>query len=351
MHRRNWAVALMLAAGIAAAPGLAKTLKQDTGPAEYPPASYTGRQYVDSRGCVYIRAGYAGQVTWVPRVGRSRQVLCGFQPTFANAAPQPAPVASPAPVAKPAPQAPAPKRVVRTAPAPLAKPAPQPKQAVRTGAPACPGASALSSRYINDGSQYPVRCGPQAEDPRGAVIVRPGSRMAVSPGAMPVRPAPLQIPKGYKAAWTDDRLNPMRGIGTQRGAAQMALVWTDEVPRRLIDRSTGRDVTAQYPQLRYPYTDPGALRVSTKSAPAPAQPARAAGARYVQVGAFARPANAQATVARLRGMGLPVRQGTATVKGQPVQLIYAGPFADQASLTRAHAAIRRAGYSQAFLRK
>lgn len=42
------------------------------------------------------------------------------------------------------------------------------------------------------------------------------------------------IPKGYRLAWTDDRLNPYRGVGTPRGEAAMRLIWTDDVPRRLV---------------------------------------------------------------------------------------------------------------------
>ncbi len=46
-------------------------------PAEMPPAGYAGQQYVDSKGCLFLRAGRVGEVLWVPRVTREGVPLCG----------------------------------------------------------------------------------------------------------------------------------------------------------------------------------------------------------------------------------------------------------------------------------
>lgn len=101
---------LMAASGGA----LAQSAAVGGGPAELPPAGYEPRFYVDSRGCMFIRAGGNGQARWLPQVARDLKPVCGLSPTLAAgsaAAPQPVATASSAATA------PAPNRAadVRTA--------------------------------------------------------------------------------------------------------------------------------------------------------------------------------------------------------------------------------------------
>lgn len=175
MRVRGWgaalAVAVVMGQGLAA-----QTLREVTGPANPPPASFKGQQFIDSRGCVFVRAGYGGQVTWVPRIDGSKRPICGMM----SAAP---PMVADAPV---------------------------------TAAPQTPG---LFARLF----------APQAAV---APAAPPAPEVAISFSA-PQRVLP-KPPKGWSYAWKDGRLNPMRGLGTPAGQAAQDRLYTREVPQTFI---------------------------------------------------------------------------------------------------------------------
>lgn len=148
-------------------------------PANFPPSSFDGNQFVDNEGCAFIRAGIGGNVTWVPRVDRRRNQLCSFQPTFAAAAPAPA-----APVAEPTP---APAPVVAAAPEPTPAPAPAAPAPRRTqGAPIQTVASVTTPPLV----QIPNAGTATARTPQ---IVRDAPRLPAAPrvtaAAAPAAPA------------------------------------------------------------------------------------------------------------------------------------------------------------------
>lgn len=364
-------------------------------PAELPPAGFSGQQYVDSRGCLYIRAGYGGQTNWVARIDRARNPICGQTPTVTAmaqaqrqlATPEPAPVA-PAPVAMaaaPAPKAargpvvapsqyvpppvsygkPMPLRpaapVVAASPPPavvapravVAAPAPvpvAPRAPVLAGdAPpfslgghpplvdrnrGCPERTPYGHFYqLRDGrtlllcsnSPRPVPNVELAGVPGHPVGARSVARVATSDLMTP--------PAGYKAAWSDDRLNPNRARGTAEGDQRMRQVWTDRVPQKLRDPA---------------YARPQYAAASSKT---DAAPAAAGGARFVQVGSFGVPQNASRAAAQLQALGLPVQVSRGSIKGKPVQIVRAGPFASDGQAVAALQAAQGAGFGDAILRR
>lgn len=55
-------------------------LAQDFRPAETPPPDFSARQYIDSRGCVFLRDDATGG--WQARVSRDGAPICGYPPTL-----------------------------------------------------------------------------------------------------------------------------------------------------------------------------------------------------------------------------------------------------------------------------
>jgi len=171
----------------------------------------------------------------------------------------------------------------------------------------------------------------------------------------------------------------------------MLLVWTNTVPRRLINQHTGRDVTASVP-LVYPYTDLGTQSqelgeinivrrdgqlvkrivrhrhvtkrkavISSRSAPKPqavaapkpriakAKPATG-GSGYVQIGLFTTKAKAQRAAQHLSGMGMGARMSNVRYKGKSYLSVQAGPFNGSTATQRAASRLRGAGYTGARVR-
>ncbi len=341
-----------------------------SGPSELPPASYTGQQYVDSRGCVFLRAGYGGQVQWVQRISSNRQPLCGYPPTFAavsiemadetgQAPAAPVVVAQQTVVAAPAPRVqPAQVQPVRVA----VQPTPQvaaPRQPVQVAAAASgPGPGKIGCyKSAPVAMVVPLRGGgtavvctkgdgtmngwrppiyPQGA-PVGASLNLPqlagyhmtGNGDLVLAGAAPV------IPEGYRAVFEDDRLNLARGLGTASGRADQNQVWSEQVPAQQVATLPAAKAKSAKTKTT--------VSTNTNAAAAP-------GSYYVQVGTFGVPENASGAASRLSALGFPTAKGNLNKNGKALQIVYAGPFGTAAEAQSALSAARSAGFSDAFIR-
>jgi cell division protein FtsN len=149
----------------------------------------------------------------------------------------------------------------------------------------------------------------------------------------------VRVPEGYKLAWEDDRLNPLRGVGTAEGQAMQDQVWTRKVPAEAVADAPKRRVVLSSQSAP-------AVVVSTKLAPVAAQGGRI----FVQVGSFGQPANADGASARLAALGLPVARSKGQIGGKAVQVVLAGPFGSAAEAQAALQAARGAGFGDAFVR-
>jgi len=399
----------VVAAVFGAASAEAQSVARVGGPANLPPAGFEGQQWVDSRGCVFLKAGYGGQVNWVPRVGRDRRAMCGYPPTgttraaieVATEAEMAAPVAEAAPrvMAAMEPVVPVTPRTsvalrpapvladpVVAAPKPSARPAPYVEVAPSGGyevvASSGPGAGQIgcySSAPVaervktrnggtvvvctrGDGTLtgwrppvYPQGAGVGAAltDPvvasrgdHGGNHFNHGVSGRDGDGYSQAHAVPTP-PKGYKLAWKDDRLNPNRGKGTAQGWADQDQVWTRKVPSELVAEQPATK------RKKKVFAQSGTTVItSTKgqAATAPVEKKAAKGGAFIQVGTFGVASNADGAAARLQGMGLPVAWAKITSGGRAMQIVMAGPFGSAADAAAALSMARRAGFGDAFIR-
>lgn len=381
------------AAVIVAVSTAASFAQSGRSPAEMPPASFTGAQYVDSNGCVFIRAGFNGGTTWVPRYGDDRRPMCGRVPSAASgaaataqaqaAAPAPAPVTVRAAPVATAPAATAtvavpirrtrardrvysmpPERIVPTArqvatarprivtdarsrhAAPTSAPAPMVYHAQagaldqrwsfhnRTGPSPCTNYSAHSQLYAVPSPtrpDLPIRCGPQAEHPADALRSQSpnGGRWEPWDGVNP-SPSPTNNVYQLPPPFSPRWPEPyLRGAGYQPRQVAPAAA----APRTHVSTMGTRPA------------EPRAVARATAAASG-----RMSNGQYIQVGTYGQESNVRSAISRLQGQGMPVATGRVTSAGRQLQVVLAGPFNSRAELNSALNAARAMGYSDAFVR-
>ncbi len=308
-------------------------------PAETPPASFQGSRFVDSRGCVFQRSTFGGQVNWVPLFGPDAKPVCDGGAAATSPPPAPREVAAPTP---PAPE-PDPAPVVTASP----EPAPEPEAPIVAETPS-PEAPAEPQAVVM----------PQPEAP---ATTAPAPRRTAA--ATPRRPAPPQAPARHRACPENAAYGQL-----VRASDGRRLVRCVASPDALLTVS-GRTVPLDPDAPVAPSPEPAVA----ETAPAPEAPSQVATVRetrplliidsrvserpfpdssgsFVQVATFAVPENATRTSAALNAQRLPVRAQPARLRGQPVQVIFAGPFLTEADLRRALGTVRAMGFRDAFVR-
>ncbi len=325
-----------LGGAFSAIPLLAQDQSQQ--PAELPPATYTANQYVDSNGCVFVRVGVDGNTAWVPRAAGDNSLVCGFEPSLNGTSTTEA-IARP-PAIQP----------VRRAPKPAAR---------QTSA----ATSVSATQTVLPAEEVVLR-----RAASGAITAK--TRIVPKHVAINrLNTTNVVVPQGYRRVWNDDRLNARRAEQNLEGRAQMLGIWTNTLPRDLLQSAQGRDNEIGTPVI-YKAEPVGSAdlsigdvvvvdvagnrktqtvtRSSVSGTPvlasrsAPKDPS--ASQRFVLVGRHRDPGAAQAKARRIAKLGMPSRIGTRRTGISKTRSVQAGPFAEGEALRNAISALQQAGF-------
>ena len=360
-------------------------LASSDGPAEIPPASFAARQYVDSTGCAFVRSLNTDAPLWAPRLARDGTVLCGFKPSL----PSPEPDVVPAPDTDVVIKDDSDDSDVGVAEQPLDA-SDVKDEAVAEAldvAEACDAAEAEAapncSAQEDPSTNFVVKRLPAGLTVRtsdgGTLTTTEPTFVRVPVEAVEAKVAEVSEPEvtlPVSALENMDEVEGPESVDEPAPEMQMASAEQTEEPEALVTPPAPavQKVDAVPTQSKRPQLRPEASQVAKVASPeattanaqtdvvvkAKPQPVRKAsthpmppklGKRYVQVGIFGVPSNAERSIARLHALGLPVASQFMTLNGKRVKVILSGPFETHAQTKAALKQARSAGYKDAFARR
>lgn len=395
--------AAILAAGfvfVFVQPISAQSIRALGGPAEAPPAGFQGQQYVDSRGCVFMRAGLSGQVTWVPRIGRDRRPICNDVPMAQAAARLAAPESASqtmpqamelagsnavgAPIDTVASNMQAKNQLGLQAPtivpgytaaaAPIL--APQPVAAAPTyaakpvaGNASCPATAPVLERMDLQSGGTVLVCtrgdggamgwvSPASPAVGGAIQNIAGQQVGYAGSSNAhLRQNALAQYAAPTAGYVQTEIAGAQIIAPPIEKTNYVAAWKDDRLNPLRGQGTPEgwamqaQIWTQKSPMKLVSKQPAApandtMRVMQSSMSAP----DAGGARYVQVGTFANAQNVANASGALAAMGLPVTKSAMTKAGRDLVVVLAGPFENGQAAQQALGMAHQAGFGDAFLR-
>lgn len=293
---RSGLAALTLLVMSAGSSGIAQLIG---GPAEVPPATYTAREYVDSKGCAFQRASVSGTLLWLPRVTSDNQPVCNKAPTLGGSVP-----ATALGTKIETPTVPASAKPGRTAPERVA--------------------TVTTSAHV--GAYGEVKLIEQQE-------VQQSATLCLSVDVVATR---LWLSDGRRVTHCGGRIADPVAFLNGLGLPDLKLVGTDySSAARLRARKLGS----------YGY------EVTWASGPTRAQrpvPSINGDMFWLQVGAFAEMQNVDRAIGNIRKLDLPVARQK--VRGGHLTAVLAGPFTDRNVALTALAALQLSGFHEAFLR-